>query len=64
MTKDPSPECANTNQGALLCCESTVDGGFPLVRELSELTGYELSNDTINGIYCGFSFSSILGDVS
>jgi hypothetical protein len=64
MTPDPSPECAKTNQGALLCCESTFDGGFPLVRELSELTGYELSNDTINGFYCEFSLSSILGDVS
>jgi hypothetical protein len=55
MTKNPSPTCKNVNEGALLCCESTFDGGFPLVVKLSDATGYELTKDTVNGIYCEYS---------
>ncbi len=51
VTKNPSPECANVNQGALLCCESTFNGDIPIVVELSNSVGYKLNPNSINCIY-------------
>lgn len=45
-----SPECANLNGGTYVCCESTLNGGFPLVKELSALADYPLTDNTINGL--------------
>jgi hypothetical protein len=45
-----SPECANLNGGTYVCCESTLNGGMPIVEELSELTDYPITKNTINGL--------------
>jgi hypothetical protein len=50
-TKNPSPECANINQGALLCCGSTFNGDMPLVVELADLVNYRLNPDSINCLF-------------
>jgi hypothetical protein len=58
-TKNPSPECANINQGALYCCGSTFNGDMPLVVELSDLLQYKLNPNSINCIFGMSSISSI-----
>ncbi len=50
-TKTPSPECANVNGGALLCCESTFNGDIPIVVQLAPAVGYKLNPNSINCIY-------------
>jgi hypothetical protein len=59
-TKNPSPECANINQGALYCCGSTFNGDMPLVVELADLVNYRLNPDSINCIFGKYSMSSHL----
>jgi hypothetical protein len=59
-TKNPSPECANINQGALYCCDSTFNGDMPLVVELSDLLQYKLNPNSINCIFGMSSISSIV----
>jgi hypothetical protein len=49
-----SPECVNLNGGTYVCCESTFNGGLPLVEALSEATDYPITPDTINGFVCKF----------
>ena len=51
-TKNIHPVCAPLNRGALLCCETLFDGAFPLVIQLSQATGYQLTPDAINGLLC------------
>ncbi|TVY60768.1 hypothetical protein LSUE1_G009919 [Lachnellula suecica] len=41
-TKNPSPECAGVNQGARLCCESTLDGGAPSYKNWQPLLAINL----------------------
>lgn len=50
-TKTPSPECANVNGGALLCCESTFQGDIPIVVQLAPTVSYKLNPNSINCIY-------------
>ena len=52
MTTEHSPECLNVNQGTIMCCEETLNGGNLIVETLSTLAGYDLSKDTVNGIEC------------
>ena len=50
-----SPECANTNNGTYLCCESTFNGDMPIVVAASAATDYPLTENSINGlINCKF----------
>ena len=49
-TTTHSPECANLNGGTYVCCESTFNGGMPIVETLSELTDYPITKNTINGM--------------
>ncbi|CZT05745.1 uncharacterized protein RCO7_03911 [Rhynchosporium graminicola] len=51
QTKTPSPECANVNGGALLCCESTLQGDIPLIVQLAPLVAYKLNPNSNNCIY-------------
>lgn len=52
-TRQPSPQCANVNGGALLCCNSAINGDMPLVVQLSQLVGsFRLNPNSINGLYC------------
>jgi hypothetical protein len=53
-TKNPSPECANINQGALYCCGSTFNGDMPLVVELADAVNYKLNPNSINCIFGRF----------
>ncbi|KAH7327063.1 hypothetical protein BKA65DRAFT_539739 [Rhexocercosporidium sp. MPI-PUGE-AT-0058] len=50
-TKTPSPECANVNGGALLCCESTFQGDIPIIVQLAPLISYKLNPNSNNCIY-------------
>lgn len=59
-TKNIHPVCAPLNRGALLCCETLFDGAFPLVLQLSQATGYQLTPDAINGILCMLQFQSLM----
>ncbi len=60
LTQDPSPQCAKVNGGTLLCCSSTFNGDMPLVVELAQLAGnFRLNPDSINGIYCEVSRTSL-----
>jgi len=54
MTTDHSPECLNINQGTLLCCQATLDGGNEVVQLLAHAAGYTLTKDTINGFVCTY----------
>ncbi|KAH8786857.1 hypothetical protein BGZ57DRAFT_924510 [Hyaloscypha finlandica] len=59
LTKNPSPECKNVNNGALLCCSSTINGDMPLVVELAQLAGqFKLNPNSINGLYCKKDFTT------
>ncbi|KAL2060656.1 hypothetical protein VTL71DRAFT_9297 [Oculimacula yallundae] len=51
QTKTPSPECANVNGGALLCCESTFQGDIPIIVQLAPLVAYKLNPNSNNCIY-------------
>ncbi|KAF8858236.1 hypothetical protein BDZ45DRAFT_404301 [Acephala macrosclerotiorum] len=51
MTTHPSPQCANVNKGALLCCESTFQGDIPIFVEAAPLVAYKLNPNSINCIY-------------
>jgi len=57
-TKNPSPECANINQGALYCCGSTFNGDFPLVVGLADLVDYRLNPDSINCLFAQGDFTT------
>jgi len=52
MTTDHSPECLDINQGTLLCCHTTLDGGNEAVQLLAHIADYTLTKDTINGFIC------------
>lgn len=51
MTKQPSPECANVNKGALLCCQSSFQGDIPIFVQAAPLVAYKLNPNSINCIY-------------
>jgi len=52
-TKNPSPQCSQVNGGALLCCNSVINGDMPLVVELAHVAGnFSLNPNSINGLYC------------
>ncbi|CZR56231.1 uncharacterized protein PAC_06119 [Phialocephala subalpina] len=51
MTKQPSPQCAKVNKGALLCCESTFQGDIPIFVQAAPLVAYKLNPNSINCIY-------------
>ncbi|RVD86085.1 uncharacterized protein DFL_004379 [Arthrobotrys flagrans] len=51
-TKNPSPQCTNINNGALLCCTAALSGGFPAVQATSKILLYSLPNNTLNGYLC------------
>ncbi|KAN0092461.1 hypothetical protein V8E51_018308 [Hyaloscypha variabilis] len=64
LTQNPSPQCANINGGALLCCNSIINGDMPLVVELSDLTGhFRLNPNSINGLFCNRNFETCLPGV-
>lgn len=52
QTTKPSPQCANVNQGELMCCRATVAGDVQLVVWLAALYGYNLNPNDINGLNC------------
>ncbi|CAG8983746.1 hypothetical protein HYALB_00009842 [Hymenoscyphus albidus] len=52
VTNHPSTECEKINGGSRLCCQSTFDGGVPLVKELAPIIGFRLNHNSVNGIYC------------
>jgi len=59
ITTDPSPQCANVNEGTLLCCSSTINGDMPIVVELAQLAGnFKLNPNSINGLYCKKGFET------
>ena len=45
-----SPECADLNNGTYVCCQSTFNGGMPIIEEASALTDYPITKNTINGL--------------
>ena len=51
-TQVKSPECANINQGELMCCRGTIAGDLQPVVFLAALYGYHLNPNDINGIDC------------
>lgn len=53
--REPSPECANINQGQLQCCRGTVAGDQQVVVWLAKLYGYNLNPNDINGLNCELS---------
>ncbi|KAE9366490.1 hypothetical protein N431DRAFT_561920 [Stipitochalara longipes BDJ] len=64
QTKNPSPQCANINGGALLCCNSIINGDMPLVVELADLAGnFQLNPNSINGLFCKSDFETCLPGV-
>jgi len=54
MTTTPSPQCLAVNKGKLQCCSAIIDGGNPTVQFLAKLAGYQLTKNTINGMFCKF----------
>jgi hypothetical protein len=52
QTFKPSPECANINQGQMMCCRATLAGDMQPVVFLAQLYGYSLNANDVNGIDC------------
>jgi len=52
MTMSPSPQCLALNQGTIQCCSAIFDGGNPAVQFLAKVAGYQLTKNTINGLFC------------
>ncbi|KAF7893782.1 hypothetical protein EAF00_007296 [Botryotinia globosa] len=51
-TTTHSAECADVNQGALVCCPSILDGDQPLVVAAARMFGFVLNGNSVNGIGC------------
>ncbi|KAF7939332.1 uncharacterized protein EAE97_007412 [Botrytis byssoidea] len=51
-TTTHSAECADVNQGALVCCPSILDGDQPLVVTAARMFGFVLNENSVNGIGC------------
>ncbi|KAF7914840.1 hypothetical protein BELL_1305g00010 [Botrytis elliptica] len=51
-TTTHSAECADVNQGALVCCPSILDGDQPLVVAAARAFGFVLNGNSVNGIGC------------
>ncbi|KUJ23765.1 uncharacterized protein LY89DRAFT_679089 [Mollisia scopiformis] len=51
MTTQPSPQCADVNKGALLCCQSSFNGDIPIFVQAAPLIAYKLNPNSINCLY-------------
>ncbi|TGO28364.1 hypothetical protein BPAE_0028g00110 [Botrytis paeoniae] len=51
-TTTHSVECADVNQGALVCCPSILDGDQPVVVTAARIFGFVLNGNSVNGIGC------------
>ncbi|KAF7887858.1 uncharacterized protein EAF01_011012 [Botrytis porri] len=51
-TTTHSAECADVNQGALVCCPSILDGDQPIVVAAARMFGFVLNGNSVNGIGC------------
>ncbi|ATZ50547.1 Bhl1 [Botrytis cinerea B05.10] len=51
-TTTHSLECADVNQGALVCCPSIVDGDQPVVVMAAKMFGFVLNGNSVNGVGC------------
>ncbi|TEY39452.1 hypothetical protein BOTCAL_0455g00060 [Botryotinia calthae] len=51
-TTTHSAECADVNQGALVCCPSIVDGDQPVVVMAARMFGFVLNGNSVNGVGC------------
>ena len=54
QTQVKSPECANINQGELMCCRGIIAGDLQPVVFVAALFGYNLNPNDINGLDCKF----------
>jgi hypothetical protein len=61
QTFQPSPQCANVNQGELLCCRATVAGDVQPVVWLASVYGYSLNPNDVNGLNCDTNVTSCPG---
>jgi len=61
QTFQPSPQCANINQGQMLCCRATVAGDLQPVTWLASVYGYSLNANDINGVDCDTNIASCPG---
>ncbi|KAH8886991.1 hypothetical protein GQ53DRAFT_598003, partial [Thozetella sp. PMI_491] len=60
-TTSTSPECANINQGELMCCRGTLAGDVQPVVFLAALYGYYLNPNDVNGINCDSNLATCPG---
>ncbi|KAI1344444.1 hypothetical protein F5Y15DRAFT_411280 [Xylariaceae sp. FL0016] len=60
-TPNPSPECAATNQGELLCCRGALAGDLHVVQWLAALYGYKLNPNDVNGVDCDTNIATCPG---
>ena len=54
QTQVKSPECANINQGELMCCRGIIAGDLQPVVFVAALFGYNLNPNDVNGLDCKY----------
>lgn len=51
-TPEEQPQCADVNQGTLLCCDASFSGDQQVVLDLAECVDYPLNHNAVNGFEC------------